>query len=1105
MKTHLFLWVFLWLLPGVSDAQHSRSGEKSSNVYRRSYQRMASVSSAASTCFEIRGGVLWAWGQNDYGQLGDGTTVDRNTPVQVGVDTKWVSVRSGRYHSIGIKSDGTLWAWGRNNYGQLGDGTATDRSTPVQVGMDTKWVSISNGTHYTIALKSDGTLWAWGRNDYGQLGDGTTVDKNTPVQVGVDTKWVSIASGRLHNIALKSDGTLWTWGWNIWGQLGNGSSGNVYINVPTQIGIDNQWTQIGSGNDHSLALKSDGTLWTWGRNDYGQLGDGTLTQRDNPIKIGMGNRWVSVVGGELHTVALKSDGTLWTWGYNYYGQLGDGTTISKDVPTQIGISNKWMSISAGRYYTLALQSNGTLWTWGSNNSGQLGDGTLANKSTPQRIRESNRDWLRVVQGQSHTIGLKSDGTLWAWGQNDQGQLGDGTNVSKSTPIQVGTDDNWISVAAGFRFSIALKSDGTLWTWGRNNKGQLGDGTTTNKNIPTQIGADTKWVSIVGGQAHTVALKSDGTLWAWGDNSSNQLGDGSIQDTNVPIQIGTDTQWVSVSAGTFHTVALKSNGTLWTWGSNIYGQLGDGTTGSKNTPTQIGTGDTWVSISAGQFHTLAIKSNGTLWAWGHNSYGQLGDGTNYARSAPVQIGADTKWLSVNTAATYTIAHKSDGTLWAWGWNTNGQFGNGTNTNNYSPTQISSQVQVVSLGRGYSMSHSAILTSDRNSICMTGKNDFGQLGDGTTTNQNTYNCASNICRAYNALPSTPSTTCIQPLSGLGNRTDFQLGCTLLTSVTPSGGATAVSGNLTAWVFKQSSIPTYQGHAYVARHYDLRPDNNADAATATVTLYFSQSEFDDYNATNGTDPDLPTGPTDNTGIGNLRVSQFHGVPTGGYTPDKYPTAWGGAGPARVLLLPQSIVWNKDDSRWEVSIEITGFSGFFVHGNINNKPLPVLLSSFDAKLVGEKKVLASWIATNTQQDKEYILERSADGNSFLYIGSISPTAATDYRMHDYTPLMGKNYYRLRIIGIDGRITYSEIKSVMLDVSGNQAVVRVYPLPAKDHVIIENGDGKEISGIITDVQGRTLLQVTTQSGGSVNVTSLAGGLYLLRLNSGETFKLVKE
>ncbi len=813
---------------------------------------------------------------------------------------------------------------------------------------------------------------------------------------------------------------------------------------------------------------------------------------------------MSVTGGEVHTIALKSDGTLWAWGNNAYSQLGDGTTVDKNAPVQVGSDTKWVGIAGGRYYTLALKSDGTLWGWGSNTYGQLGDGTTTGQSSPLKVRESNRDWLQVTMGQNHTAALKSDGTLWAWGNNQYGPLGDGTNVAKHIPVQIGTDTKWTGTAAGLAHLVALKSDGTLWAWGNNGNGQLGDGTTTNRQTPVQVGADNNWVSISAGSAYTVALKSNGTLWAWGDNGNGQLGDGTTTNRQTPVQVGTDTKWVSVSTGYSHTIALKSDGTLWAWGNNGQGQLGDGTTTNKTSPTQIGTDTKWTSIGAGLIHTLGLKSNGTLWAWGYNGAGQLGDGTTTNRNSPLQAGTDTKWAGITAGYYHTLGLKSDGTLWTWGYNVYGQLGDGTIAGKTSPIQISSQTQVAALGKGSAGEHSAILKSERNSVCMTGRNNTGQLGDGSTTDRNTFNCASSICRAYAALPSATSTTYTQPLSGVGNRTDFQRNCTLLASVTPSGTA-PVSGNLTAFVLNESSVPSYNGHAYVQRHYDLLPAANPDVSTATIILYFTQAEFDAYNAANGTDPDLPTGPNDNTGKSSLRVSQFHGVPTGGYAPANYPTTWSGAGPARVLLTPQSVIWNAEDSRWEVSIDVTGFSGFFVHGNYNNKPLPLMLFSFKARVVGEKEVRLDWLATNTQHDKKYIVERSADGKTFAAIGSVLPTAATDYRLHDYEPLAGKSYYRLRMVGADGQVTYSEIRSVVLDISGNQSTVRVYPSPAKGYVIVESSDGQEISGVITDMQGRTLLTVVVQSGEKVTIASLACGVYLLRTSSGQTIKLVKE
>jgi alpha-tubulin suppressor-like RCC1 family protein len=606
-------------------------------------------------------------------------------------------IAGGSNHTISIKSDGTLWAWGNNLSGQLGDGTNTDRNAPVQIGTDTDWISIAAGEDHTIALKSDGTLWAWGWNGFGQLGNGTNTASNIPVQEdGTDTDWVQVAAGGNHTLALKSDGTLWTWGWNDDGQLGNGS--NTDSDVPVQIGADTDWVRVAGGERFTLALKSDGTLWAWGSNSHGQLGNGTNgigTDKNAPVQIGADTDWVSVAGGaddSDHTVALKSDGTLWAWGWNGKGQLGDGTNTDSNVPVQITtVDNNWVTIAAGQDHTIALKSDGTLWAWGFNFLGQLGDGTNTDRNCPVQIG-TDTDWVAIAAGDNHTIALKSDGTLWAWGFNFYGQLGDSTNGDSDVPILIGSATDWVAIAAGGWHTIALKSDGTLWAWGRNTFGQLGDNTTTQRNSPVQeVRTDTDWVQVAAGSTHTIALKSDGTLWAWGLNFSGQLGDNTTTSKKIPVQEdGNDTDWVAIAAGDNHTIALKSNGTLWAWGFNSNGQLGDGTNGfgkDKKAPVQIGSDTDWVAIAGGGWHTIALKSDGTLWAWGLNGEGQLGDGTNTDKNAPVKIGTDTDWVAIAAGQNHTVALKSNGTLWAWGENTEGQLGDGTNTDKKNtPMQI-----------------------------------------------------------------------------------------------------------------------------------------------------------------------------------------------------------------------------------------------------------------------------------------------------------------------------------------------------------------------------------------------------------------------------------
>ena len=291
-------------------------------------------------------------------------------------------------------------------------------------------------------------------------------------------------------------------------------------------------------------------------------------------------------------------------------------------------------ISAGFNQAAAIKSNGTLFTWGNNSTGQLGNGTTTNSTTPVQIGSAT-NWSAVSAGNGSTFALRS-GTLWSWGSNTAGQLGNGTTTNTDSPVQVGSAANWVAVSAGGSFAVALQSNGTLWAWGNNTSGQLGNGTTTNTDSPVQVGSAANWVAVAAGSDFTVALQSNGTLWAWGDNTTGQLGNGTITTTDSPVQVGSATNWVAVAAGFNHTAAIASNGTLWTWGNNSTGQLGNGTTTNSTTPVQIGSATNWAAVAAGNGFTVALQSNGTLWTWGNNSTGQLGNGTTTNSASPLRI-------------------------------------------------------------------------------------------------------------------------------------------------------------------------------------------------------------------------------------------------------------------------------------------------------------------------------------------------------------------------------------------------------------------------------------------------------------------------------------
>ena len=376
--------------------------------------------------------------------------------------------------------------------------------------------------------------------------------------------------------------------------------------------------EISAGDSHSVALRNDGTVWTWGRNYYCQLGTGDLLDRFTPVQILKDSNNedfenVETVSVEhSHTAALKNGGTVWTWGNNYMGQLGDGTSGSgtnKSAPVQvkgeggIGVLTGVKMVYAGGFWTIAVKNDDTVWAWGSNTQGQLGDGTTTNRSAPVQVKGEGgigvlTDVKMVSGGWSHTVAVKDDGTVWAWGWNSGGKLlGGDIYEDSSIPVQVRgeggvgflTDVKMVSV--GCDHTVAVKNDGTVWAWGYNIYGQLGDGTYTDSSVPVKVkgegGAgfltDVKMVAT--GDYCTVAIKNDGSLLAWGDNSCGQFGNNSRTDSPYPVKTGD--RWVTVAAGGYqHTVAIKIDGVVWSWGSNSSGELGDGTDTDRYTPGRV---------------------------------------------------------------------------------------------------------------------------------------------------------------------------------------------------------------------------------------------------------------------------------------------------------------------------------------------------------------------------------------------------------------------------------------------------------------------------------------------------------------------------------------
>ncbi|OHB99996.1 MAG: hypothetical protein A3G70_03465 [Planctomycetes bacterium RIFCSPLOWO2_12_FULL_39_13] len=339
-------------------------------------------------------------------------TVKNKSPVKVNNLDEVISISAGGAHNLSLKSDGTVWAWGGNAYGQLGNGTEKYSSTPLRVKDIKGVIKISAGREHNLALDSSGNTWTWGRNGYGQLGDGTTaINRNTPVLVKNQTGIVSISAGFNHSLALKQDGTVWAWGSNYYGHLGNGTFNNS--NVPVQVKNLDGVIAISAGTEYSLVLKSDGTVWAWGSNTDGQLGTENITNWSTniPTLVENLNGVIAIISGHYHSLALKSDGTIWTWGYNKYGQLGDGTFSSSYVPVQVKNLNGMIAIACGSWHSLGLKSDGTVWAWGDNFDGQL---STTEQSIP--IQVNNISKVSAISSKSYNnLAIDSNKAVWEWG------------------------------------------------------------------------------------------------------------------------------------------------------------------------------------------------------------------------------------------------------------------------------------------------------------------------------------------------------------------------------------------------------------------------------------------------------------------------------------------------------------------------------------------------------------------------------------------------------------------------------------------------------------------------------------------------------------------
>ena len=537
---------------------------------------------AQHACARKTDGTLWCWGRNDRGQLGNGSTITSATPVQVAaLGNSVAQVATGEVHVCAMKSDGTLWCWGGNNSGQLGKGTTRDSASPVQVTnadgspLVAMWVSARQSN--TCARKVDGTAFCWGLNSSSQLGDGTFENRLRPTLVatircdcgdGICSPWessdscpIDCGASRCGDGKCTSDESCWNGNSGCLADCGSCAGGGAPLSL---------------GDYHTCSTSRGQHLVVLGPNDLGELGNGSTGLRMSPVQVAaMGTSAVQVVGGGAHTCARKSDGTLWCWGYNGDGELGNGSTTSSLSPIQVtALGASVAQVAAASVHTCARKTDGTLWCWGYNGDRRARQwlNHEEHESGPGH-RTGNLGGAGRAGG-LHTCALKTDGTLWCWGSNLNYELGDGSQTNRLIPVQVSALGSSVDQVAGRdHHACARKTDGTLWCWG---SAYLGDGKPwTATGTPVQVTAlGSSVVQIAVGGTHTCARRMDGTLWCWGYNTTSQLGNGLKSDSPSPVQVtALGSSVAQVGAGYQHTCARKTDGSLWCWGYDSHYELG----------------------------------------------------------------------------------------------------------------------------------------------------------------------------------------------------------------------------------------------------------------------------------------------------------------------------------------------------------------------------------------------------------------------------------------------------------------------------------------------------------------------------------------------------
>lgn len=721
------------------------------------------------TCALDPVGSIWCWGNDADGQLGDGAaTGPQAVPVQVdGSGTVFSRVAAGKGFTCALSQGGLPYCWGDDSGEQLGNGSggglSADQNKPVAVDVGgftgsvlPVFTDIVVGESHACVIATVGRVYCWGTDADGQLGNGSTTGTQAkPVEIDATVTAVSLAASAKNGCLTESDGTASCWGDDASAQIGNGATtGQQASPVAVTLPTGKLFTSIVAGPTHACAIASDGTAHCWGSDTGQQLGNGATGDANAPGAVTMpaGKTFTGIDAGTSHTCALASDGAAWCWGDDTNGQLGNGTTLTaaQTIPVAVVMPSgkRFKAISTGAQHSCAISGEGLAYCWGSDASAQLGNGAVvtANQASPVAVTmpTTSAGWIDVSAGTSHTCAVASDGTVWCWGSDSYGQLGNGSTATgnRFSPnlIVMPTGKTFTQVSAGVNSTCAITTLGTAYCWGSDATGQLGNGGTLGTQYsPSSVSMPTgkTFTQLSVGSSHACAVASDGTVWCWGGDGSGQAGNGSATgnvfspEAIVTTGLPAGTRFAGVTAGSSFTCAITVGGAAYCWGTDSSGQLGNDGGGSANVPSLVvAPGVEFVRISAGTSHACAAAAGGAASCWGSDVDLQLGNGagTTANQVKPSGIDASQTSTAISAGGAHSCALRGDGGVAScWGSDATGQLGDDvTLSSKASPVDVAAGSKVyVDVDAGGS--HTCAIAGDGSLLCW-GSDASGQLGDG-----------------------------------------------------------------------------------------------------------------------------------------------------------------------------------------------------------------------------------------------------------------------------------------------------------------------------------------------------------------------------------------